>query len=47
MASQSCSQRSDSPRLATLVAGESKVIDVMDGLLTLKGLCLIYKKNAG
>ena len=31
--------------LATLVAGESKVIDVMDGLLTLKGLCLIYKKN--
>ena len=33
--------------LAVLVAGESKVIDVMDGLLTLKGLCLIYKKNAG
>ena len=32
--------------LAVLVAGESKVIDVMDGLLTLKGLCLIYKKNA-
>ena len=31
--------------LATLVAGESKVIDIMDGLLTLKGLCLIYKKN--
>lgn len=31
--------------LATLVASESKVIDVMDGLLTLKGLCLIYKKN--
>ena len=25
--------------MATLVAGESKVIDVMDGLLTLKGLC--------
>jgi len=22
------------------------VIDVMDGLLTLKGLCLIYAKNA-
>ena len=32
--------------LAVLVAGESSVIDVMDGLLTLKGLCLIYKKNA-
>lgn len=32
--------------LAVLVAGESRVIDVMDGLLTLKGLCLIYKKNA-
>ena len=32
--------------LATLVAGESNVIDVMDGLLTLKGLCLIYQKNA-
>ena len=33
--------------LATLVAGESNVIDVMDGLLTLKGLCLIYQKNVG
>ena len=33
--------------LAVLVAGESRVIDVMDGLLTLKGLCLIYKKNTG
>ncbi len=33
--------------LAVLVAGESKVIDVMDGLLTLKGLCLIYQKNVG
>lgn len=33
--------------LAVLVAGESKVIDVMDGLLTLKGLYLIYQKNAG
>lgn len=32
--------------LAVLVAGESNVIDVMDGLLTLKGLCLIYRKNA-
>lgn len=31
--------------LAVLVAGESSVIDVMDGLLTLKGLCLIYEKN--
>ena len=31
--------------LAVLVAGESNVIDVMDGLLTLKGLCLIYRKN--
>jgi len=33
--------------LAVLVAGESNVIDVMDGLLTLKGLCLIYQKNVG
>ena len=33
--------------LATLVAGESSAIDVMDGLLTLKGLRLIYEKNAG
>ncbi len=32
--------------LAVLVSEESKVIDVMDGLLTLKGLCLIYEKNA-
>ncbi len=32
--------------LAVLVAGESNAIDVMDGLLTLKGLCLIYRKNA-
>ena len=31
--------------LAVLVAGESNVIDVMDGLLTLKGLRLIYQKN--
>ena len=31
--------------LAVLVAGESSVIDVMDGLLTLKGLCLIYARN--
>ena len=33
--------------LALLVAGGSNVIDVLDGLLTLKGLCLIYGKNAG
>ena len=32
--------------LSVLVAGESNAIDVMDGLLTLKGLCLIYEKNA-
>ena len=32
--------------LAVLLAGESNAIDVMDGLLTLKGLALIYKKNA-
>ena len=25
----------------------ANVIDVLDGLLTLKGLCLIYGKNAG
>ena len=33
--------------LAVLGAGESSVIDVMDGLLTLKGLRIIYEKNAG
>ncbi|MBQ8088920.1 MAG: type III pantothenate kinase [Clostridia bacterium] len=32
--------------LSVLVAEESNVIDIMDGLLTLKGLCLIYAKNA-
>ena len=32
--------------LAVLVAGESSVIDVMDGLLTLKGLRIIYEKNS-
>lgn len=32
--------------LSVLVAEESNAIDVMDGLLTLKGLCLIYAKNA-
>lgn len=31
--------------LAALVAEESSVIDIMDGLLTLKGLSLIYRKN--
>ena len=31
--------------LSVLVAEESNVIDVMDGLLTLKGLYLIYEKN--
>ena len=33
--------------LAVLVAGESNAIDIMDGLLTLKGLCLIHQKNVG
>ena len=33
--------------LAVLVAGESSVIDVMDGLLTLKGLRISYGQNAG
>ena len=31
--------------MAVLVADESKSIDIMDGLLTLKGLNLIYHKN--
>lgn len=31
--------------LALLVAGETDQIDVLDGLLTLKGLRLIYEKN--
>ena len=31
--------------LAVLVAGEAKAIDILDGLLTLKGLALIYDKN--
>ena len=31
--------------LALLVAGETDKIDVLDGLLTLKGLRLIYEKN--
>ena len=32
--------------LAVLVAEQTDVIDVLDGLLTLKGLNLIYEKNA-
>lgn len=31
--------------LAALIAGESKLIDVVDPFLTLKGLYLIYKRN--
>ena len=31
--------------LAVLVAEESRAIDVLDGLLTLKGLRIIYGKN--
>jgi type III pantothenate kinase len=31
--------------MAVLVAQETKAIDVLDGLLTLKGLRLIYEKN--
>ena len=33
--------------LALLVSNESDVIDVLDGLLTLKGLRLIYERNVG
>ena len=33
--------------LAVLIAQETNAIDVLDGLLTLKGLCLIYEKNRG
>ena len=33
--------------MALLVADESKAIDVLDGLLTLKGLRIIYEKNCG
>ncbi|MDO4739711.1 MAG: type III pantothenate kinase [Eubacteriales bacterium] len=32
--------------MAVLIAEETDVIDVLDGLLTLKGLRLIYEKNA-
>lgn len=31
--------------LAVLMEGETNAIDIFDGLLTLKGLCLIHKKN--
>ena len=31
--------------MAVLVADESKAIDKLDGLLTLKGLRLIYERN--
>ena len=31
--------------MALMVAEESKVIDKLDGLLTLKGLRLIYERN--
>lgn len=33
--------------LATLIANESNVIDIVDPFLTLKGLQLIYKRNVG
>ena len=33
--------------MAVMVAEESKVIDKLDGLLTLKGLRLIYERNKG
>ncbi|GHU71189.1 type III pantothenate kinase [Clostridia bacterium] len=31
--------------LATLIAGESKAIDTLDGLLTLKGLRILYERS--
>ena len=31
--------------MALLVAGETDMIDVLDGTLTLKGLRLIYERN--
>ena len=31
--------------LANLIANETKVIDVVDPFLTLKGLYIIYKRN--
>ena len=33
--------------MATMIAEESKAIDKLDGLLTLKGLRLIYDRNRG
>ena len=33
--------------MATMIAEESKAIDKLDGLLTLKGLRLIYERNRG
>ncbi len=33
--------------LAVMIADESKAIDKLDGLLTLKGLRLIYERNCG
>ena len=33
--------------MAVLISEESKVIDKLDGLLTLKGLRLIYERNHG
>ena len=33
--------------MAVMIAEESKVIDKLDGLLTLKGLRLIYERNKG
>ena len=32
--------------MARMIAAETKVIDHIDGLLTLKGLRLIYERNA-
>ena len=31
--------------MARLIASEAKCIDVLDGLLTLKGLRIIYERN--
>ena len=33
--------------LASVIAAETEMIDVIDNLLTLQGLYLIYKKNIG
>ena len=32
--------------MARMIASETRVIDQIDGLLTLKGLRLIYERNA-